>query len=207
MDSSDSWLIQEDPISIPLRLIKEGYDVWLGNIRGNKYSSKHLFKSKDEPDFYNFGVDEAAIYDFPAFINFALNKSNKKDLVLLCHSQSTSFLAAAMGDYKTSSIIKNKIRKAILLNPTINLSGIQRYWIKWLGPIVERVIQPSTWMIYPIIEKVVFPNYFFPGSCEWKYKTIQNVYDWTINKFSFIVEKIMHIFADYTPDDEDGKQL
>jgi len=207
MDSSDSWLIQEDPRSIPLRLMKEGYDVWLGNTRGNKYSNKHLFKNKDEPSFYNFGIDEMAMFDLPALINFALRESDTKDLILICHSQSTSVYAAAMTDYKTSSIIKRKIRKAILLNPSLNLSGIQQYYVNWLGFLAERIVQPSTWMIYPIVEKFLVPIYFFPASCEWKYKATQDIYDWSIYKFSYIIEKILYIFVDFTPDAEDGEVL
>lgn len=118
--------------------MKEGYDVWLGNTRGNKYSSRHLFKNRDDLDFFNFGIDEAATIDLPTFIKYVLEQTKQKQLYLICHSQSTSFYAAAMGDPRTSSIIKPKIKGAILLNPTLNLSGIQQYWVNWLGYLTQR---------------------------------------------------------------------
>ena len=31
-----------------------GYDVWLGNVRGNRYSRKHLSLTTSDPDFWKF---------------------------------------------------------------------------------------------------------------------------------------------------------
>lgn len=31
-----------------------GYDVWLGNFRGNMYCKKHVSMSKDNPKFWDF---------------------------------------------------------------------------------------------------------------------------------------------------------
>ena len=41
-------------------LADAGYDVWLGNFRGNIYSRGHVHKTKNPRDqpFWNFTVDE-----------------------------------------------------------------------------------------------------------------------------------------------------
>jgi len=40
-DSADSWVVNSKDKAPALVAAKEGYDVWLGNFRGNKYSRAH----------------------------------------------------------------------------------------------------------------------------------------------------------------------
>ena len=55
---------------LPFWLLDAGYDVWLGNNRGNKYSRKHSFISPEEPDFWDFSLDEYAMYDIPDTLTY-----------------------------------------------------------------------------------------------------------------------------------------
>ncbi|CAG8731769.1 5456_t:CDS:2, partial [Racocetra persica] len=50
-------------------LADAGYDVWFGNSRGNKYSMKHLKYDPSGRKFWNFSMDEFALYDLPDTIN------------------------------------------------------------------------------------------------------------------------------------------
>jgi lysosomal acid lipase/cholesteryl ester hydrolase len=57
-----------------------GYDVWLGNNRGNYYSRKHLNLLENDPKYWDFGPEEMGRKDLPAFINYILAKRDEPQL-------------------------------------------------------------------------------------------------------------------------------
>jgi lysosomal acid lipase/cholesteryl ester hydrolase len=53
-DSSDSWFYNGEGESIGFKMVEEGYDVWLGNNRGNKYSHRHVNPNISDADFFDY---------------------------------------------------------------------------------------------------------------------------------------------------------
>jgi hypothetical protein len=53
-DSSDSWFYNGEGESIGFKMVQEGYDVWLGNNRGNKYSHRHVNPEISDGEFFDF---------------------------------------------------------------------------------------------------------------------------------------------------------
>jgi hypothetical protein len=47
-----------------------GYDVWLGNSRGNKYSNKHAWLDPKSSDYWQFDWEEMGDYDIPANLEY-----------------------------------------------------------------------------------------------------------------------------------------
>jgi lysosomal acid lipase/cholesteryl ester hydrolase len=64
--SSEVWVSNIDEYSnLPFILARQGYDVWLGNARGNKYSQYHVHLSPKHQPFWNFSMNELAMRDLP----------------------------------------------------------------------------------------------------------------------------------------------
>ncbi|XP_012566664.2 gastric triacylglycerol lipase isoform X1 [Hydra vulgaris] len=122
LDSSAAFLMNPPQQSLGFILADEGYDVWLGNSRGNTYSSKHINLTTKNKEFWDFSFDEMAKYDLPASINYVLKKSNKTDLFYVGHSQGTTIGFIAFGENKE---LATKIRAFIALAPVATVKHIR----------------------------------------------------------------------------------
>ena len=65
---ADTWTMNERSKAVAWRLVDAGYDVWLGNNRGNKYSSVHLSLTmwENPAAFFDYSFQELGEYDLPA---------------------------------------------------------------------------------------------------------------------------------------------
>ena len=77
-------------------LADAGYDVWLGNYRGNTYSRNHSFLNPDNQrdGFWDFTWDEMAHYDLPAMIERVLELTGETELFYAGHSMGTTAFMA-----------------------------------------------------------------------------------------------------------------
>lgn len=50
-------------------LSRAGYDVWLGNNRGNRFSNTHLTLSNDSQEYWDFWQEDMGRKDLPTFID------------------------------------------------------------------------------------------------------------------------------------------
>ena len=69
--------------SLPFLLLKEGFDIWLGNTRGNIFSNSHVSKNpKDPKSGYNdYSIDNLAANDLPAMIKYVRAKTGNKKII------------------------------------------------------------------------------------------------------------------------------
>jgi pimeloyl-ACP methyl ester carboxylesterase len=91
--SDTAWcFFQLGSKSLPFLLLKEGYDVWLGNIRGNIFSNKHVSKdpTNAKSGYSDYSIDEFVQFDLPAMIKFVKSKTGGKKMSYIGHSQGTT---------------------------------------------------------------------------------------------------------------------
>ena len=88
--SSADWIITGPSHGLGYILSNEGYDVWLGNARGNRYSRNHTSLDPKSKEFWDFSFHEIGVYDLPATIDYILGKIQQKEIFYIGHSQGTA---------------------------------------------------------------------------------------------------------------------
>lgn len=75
-----------------------GYDIWMLNTRGNRYSRNHTTLDPDvDNEFWNFSFHEER-EDQIASIDYILSNTGQSQLSLIAFSLSTNTLFAALSD-------------------------------------------------------------------------------------------------------------
>ncbi|XP_063989510.1 lipase 3-like [Diachasmimorpha longicaudata] len=97
LSSSADWLSLGKEKAFPYLLWNLGYDVWLGNYRGNAFSQGNVNLSSSDIEYWDFSWHEMGIYDLPAMISYVVTATSQK-VAYVGHSMGTtgSFVMAAL---------------------------------------------------------------------------------------------------------------
>ncbi|GAY55172.1 hypothetical protein CUMW_162340 [Citrus unshiu] len=107
-----TWLLLPPEQSLAFLLADNGYDVWLANTRGTKYSRGHVSLSPDDSAFWDWTWDELVAYDLPATLQHVHDQTGQKPHYV-GHSLGTLIALASFS--KDQPV--NKLRSAALLSP------------------------------------------------------------------------------------------
>uniref|UniRef100_A0A182N1Q1 Lipase n=1 Tax=Anopheles dirus TaxID=7168 RepID=A0A182N1Q1_9DIPT len=130
MGSSADWILIGPEEALPYLLSDRGYDVWLGNARGNRYSRNHTRLSLDGREFWDFSFHEIGLYDLPTMVDHVLARTGHTQLHYIGHSQGTTVffvLNALRPEYN------GKFRLMQALAPAVFLTNLQNPFLRFLA--------------------------------------------------------------------------
>ncbi|CAJ2645645.1 unnamed protein product [Trifolium pratense] len=113
------WLFNSPDESLGFILADSGFDVWLVNGRGTKYSTMHTSLSPNDKAYWDWSWDELASYDLPASVQYVYNNTGQK-MHYAGHSQGTLMAFAALSQGQ----LLNMLRSAALLSPIAHMNQI-----------------------------------------------------------------------------------
>lgn len=115
----DTWFENTPEQSLGFILADAGFDVWVGNVRGTRWSHGHVSLSRGAKEFWDWSWDELAGNDLPAMLGLVYNVT-KSQIYYVGHSQGTIMAFAAF----TEPRVMKMIAAAALLSPIAFLSNI-----------------------------------------------------------------------------------
>lgn len=147
LGSADNWIINDEDKAPAFALANAGYDVWLGNSRGNKHSREHRFldpdRAQDEASFFGFSFEDMATHDSNATVAYIRQQTGKASIGVIGHSLgATQFLLtpqtgiAILVNLAGSSILNHTEDKLVIMaaeNPQY-LETLKSYGISELFP-------------------------------------------------------------------------
>lgn len=120
IDSADCWIMHRSEIAPAFQLVRLGYDVWLGNQRGTKYSMGHQYLdwTKDQK-YWEFGFTEMGDFDAPAQIDYVRAFTGNQKVTYVAHSQGTSQMFYQLA--KPKNAWSDKLNLFVALAPVTRL--------------------------------------------------------------------------------------
>jgi len=120
-DASAGYCLNGPSEALPFILADNGYDVWLGNNRGNGYSMGNVNYPPTDYRFWDFSWDEMALIDFPTTINYVSTYTKAAKITYIGHSEGT---IQAFAGLISNPSIADKLNLYIALAPVAYVGGI-----------------------------------------------------------------------------------
>ncbi|MCD7455044.1 Lipoyl ligase [Datura stramonium] len=138
-----TWLLNPPEQSLGTILADNGFDVWISNIRGTRYSRRHVALDSNDSEYWNWSWDELIVHDLPAVIDFIFKQTGQK-IHYVGHSMGTLIALASFSEGRQI----DKVKSAALLSPIAYLSHMTTA----LGEVAARAFVGEITTIFGLAE-------------------------------------------------------
>jgi len=162
------WWLNDPTESLGFLLADRGYDVWVGNNRGNGYSMKHKVYNTSQPEFWYWTWDVFGKIDLPTEINYVLSVTGKQKLSYMGISQGTTQAFAGLSE---NPALAEKLNLFVAFAPVAYVFSQRSLLFYILAELdLDELIDTAGNMEFylPVSLHKILPDFckFFPSSCE-----------------------------------------
>lgn len=180
--SSDDWVVCGPEKSLCFHLCETGFDVWLGNTRGNLYSKEHLQLPTTDTKFWDFSWHEMGVFDLPASIDYITKVTKRKQIYYIGHSQGTTafFVMTA-----TKPSYNKKVRAMFAFAPIVYIHNLRNSFLRQVSSISDVI-----WKVLQAAGVVhILPDERFVQIVDKWWKSTPNVSSMLVN---FLTQDLSH---------------
>ena len=157
-----NWL-QNGEQGLVFLLANAGFDVWLGNNRGCKFSRRHTSLSITSKAFWTFSFDEMGKYDLPANLAYVRSTTGRSKVTYIGHSQGNSQMFAALSDSKIRPHVAPYINRFYALAPIVYLNH-NNTPLPNFAAYLTQLVRDLAWAFHV--------NYLKLGTCVWDQSSV-----------------------------------
>ena len=115
------WVFNRESVAPAFVLARAGYDVWMGNNRGNRFSQTHTTLDNTSKEYWTFDWEQMGTKDTPSVIDFILDKTGHDQINYIGHSEGTTQIMA--GASLLPQYYKEKMKLCVFLAPPAAMSN------------------------------------------------------------------------------------
>jgi pimeloyl-ACP methyl ester carboxylesterase len=167
---SSAWVFNLRNQSMGYILADAGYDVWLGNFRGNEYSLNHTTLSSRSKKFWTYSFDELALYDMPAMMDYVIEQTGYDKIFLIASTLSSN---APLMLLSTHTEYNEKLKALVVFSPALDIPdwitvwGAARAFAKMAVPVVNVIVDR---FVVDLIGHPVITRLYGPFLARWLVK-------------------------------------
>ncbi|XP_075156988.1 lipase 3-like isoform X2 [Haematobia irritans] len=135
LSSSDCWVVKGLENALAYELADRGYDVWLGNSRGNTYGQRHTSLAPSDHRFWQFSWHEIGTIDLPLIMDYILKKTQQSSMHYIGHSQGSVIMFVLLSMHPEYN---EKLKTLHMLAPVAYMKNVRSPLFKLLRPIFGR---------------------------------------------------------------------